>query len=144
MLCSCLKFENRRIEEFVVENNERAVLHTTLGQQKYLSTLKYVDGIVGNSSSGILEAPSFKIGTVNIGGRQMGRIRAESVIDCEPEKKSILSALKRLYSKEFQVVLKTVKNPYGEGGASQKVVETLTKVSLKDILKKSFFDLADI
>ena len=99
--------------------------------------------MVGNSSSGLLEIPSFSKGTINIGDRQKGRLKAESVIDCEPEKKSILSALKRLYSKEFQVALKTVKNPYGEGGASQKVVDTIMKVSLKNILKKSFFDLAD-
>lgn len=130
------------VKQFV-SDNPNATYFTSLGQLRYLSCIKYVDGVVGNSSSGLLEIPSFSKGTINIGDRQKGRLKAESVIDCEPEKKSILSALKRLYSKEFQVALKTVKNPYGEGGASQKVVDTIMKVSLKNILKKSFFDLAD-
>ena len=131
------------VKQFV-SDHPNARFYSSLGQLRYLSCIKHVDGVVGNSSSGLLEVPSFAKGTINIGDRQRSRLKAESVIDCDPEKESILSALQRLYSKEFQVVLKTVKNPYGEGGASQKVVETLTKVSLKDILKKSFFDLADI
>ena len=96
---------------------------------------------MGNSSSGLLEVPSFSKGTINIGDRQRGRIKAESVIDCDPEQRDISAALQKLYSKEFQLKLGAVKNPYGEGGASEKVVDTLARVPLEDILMKRFFDL---
>jgi len=131
------------VKQFV-SDYPNARLYSSLGQLRYLSCIKHVDGVVGNSSSGLLEVPSFAKGTINIGDRQRARLKAKSVIDCDPEKGSIVSALQKLYSKEFQLTLKTVKNPYGEGGASQKVVEALMTVSLKDILKKSFFDLVDI
>ena len=98
---------------------------------------------MGNSSSGLIEVPSFAKGTVNIGDRQRGRLQAKSVIDCSPERGSIIVALQKLYSDEFQSKLKTVKNPYGEGGASQKVVDTLVRVPLEDILMKRFFDLSN-
>ena len=96
--------------------------------------------MVGNSSSGLAEAPTFKIGTINIGDRQRGRIRADSVIDCDPKKEAILTAVKKLYSKEFQDQLKNVKNPYGKGGASEKIKKILKEVDLTDILKKRFYD----
>jgi GDP/UDP-N,N'-diacetylbacillosamine 2-epimerase (hydrolysing) len=131
------------IKQFVTKHpNARA--YTSLGQLRYLSCIKHSDGVVGNSSSGLIEVPSFSKGTINIGDRQRGRLKAESVIDCSPERKSIAVALKKLDSKEFQVKLKTVKNPYGEGGASQRVVDTLMRVSLENILKKHFYDLSDM
>lgn len=97
-----------------------------------------MDAMIGNSSSGLTEAPSFKIGTINIGDRQKGRIKAESVIDCEPDKKSIRQALRKFYSEEFQKRLADVKNPYDEGGASFKIKEILKSFPLANILKKSF------
>ena len=97
--------------------------------------------MIGNSSSGLSEVPSFGKGTINIGDRQRGRIKAKSVIDCAPERGAIAAAISKLYSPEFQSNLKNVRNPYGEGGASKKVVEILTKVSLDGIIKKRFFDL---
>ena len=105
--------------------------------------MQYIDFIIGNSSSGLLEAPSFKIGTINIGDRQKGRIKAESVVDCLPDKKDIEEAIKKIYSNEFQKKLKNVNNPYegGEGYASQKIVKVLKTVPLDDILKKAFFDV---
>jgi len=129
------------IKQFVADHsNARA--YTSLGQLRYLSCIKYVDGVVGNSSSGLIEVPSFAKGTINIGDRQRGRLKAESVLDCEPEQRAIVEALRKLYSKEFQGVLKQVKNPYGDGGASERVVDTLEKVTLESIVKKKFFDLA--
>ena len=130
------------INKFVA-NHSNACAHTSLGQLRYLSCIKYVDGVVGNSSSGLLEVPSFSKGTINIGDRQRGRLKAESVIDCEPEQGSITAALQKLYSKEFQLKLETVKNPYGEGGASEKVVDILARMPLEDILMKRFFDLSN-
>ncbi|RHX90882.1 UDP-N-acetylglucosamine 2-epimerase [Leptospira stimsonii] len=128
------------IEEFV-NSNSNAVSFSSLGQLRYFSTLAQVDGVVGNSSSGILEAPTFLKGTVNIGDRQKGRLRAESVIDCEPEKKSILSAISRLYSQNFQNQLESIVNPYGLGGASDRMIQILEKMDWKDLLKKRFYDM---
>ncbi|WP_141048483.1 UDP-N-acetylglucosamine 2-epimerase [Aliarcobacter cryaerophilus] len=132
---------NKMIDEYVTKNSHKSIRFTSLGQLRYLSALQYVDAVVGNSSSGLAEAPSFKIGTINIGDRQKGRIKASSLIDCEPNKGSILQAFDRLYSKEFQETLRTTINPYGDGCASTKIVETLKSVDLKNILKKSFYDL---
>ena len=131
------------IKKFVAENLY-ARAYTSLGQLKYLSCIRHVDGVVGNSSSGLIEVPSFSKGTINIGDRQRGRLKAKSVIDCSPKQRSITASLQKLYSKEFQLILKTVKNPYGDGGASEKVVDTLIRTPLKDILKKRFFDLTSI
>ena len=128
------------IERFVAQHsNARAF--TSLGQLRYLSCLSYVDGVIGNSSSGLLEAPSFKIGTINIGDRQKGRQQSKSVINSEPTEDSIKNALIKMYSSDFQRSLKDVRNPYGEGGASEKVVETLKTHSIECIIKKSFYDL---
>jgi len=132
---------NQMIDEYVAKNDYKAVGFTSLGQLRYLSALQFVDAMVGNSSSGLAEAPSFKIGTINIGDRQKGRIKASSVIDCEPNKSSIHQAFVKLYSKEFQEAVKDTINPYGDGCASKKIVEILKTVDLEHILKKSFYDL---
>ncbi len=130
----------KMIDDYVFENSHRAIAFTNLGQFRYLSALKFVDACVGNSSSGLAEAPTFRIGTINIGDRQRGRLKADNVIDCEPDKKLILSAIRKLYSKEFQNKLKDVKNPYGEGGAAKKIRKTLKEVDLSEILKKKFYN----
>ena len=130
------------IEQFVSAHvNARAF--TSLGQLRYLSCIRHVDGVVGNSSSGLTEVPSFAKGTINIGDRQRGRLRCESVIDCPPERAAITAALHRLFSPVFNEKLQTVRNPYGDGGASESVVETLTRISLDGILKKHFYDLRE-
>jgi GDP/UDP-N,N'-diacetylbacillosamine 2-epimerase (hydrolysing) len=131
----------KMIDDYVSRNCHKAIAFVSLGQLRYLSALKFVDVSVGNSSSGLAEAPTFKIGTINIGDRQRGRLKAGSVIDCEPNKESILSAIKKLYSKEFQEKLKVAKNPYGEGGAAEKIKKILKGVDLTDILKKEFYDV---
>ena len=128
------------IEEYV-SSNIKSVVFTSMGQLRYLSCLKHVDGVIGNSSSGLLEVPTFKIGTINIGDRQRGRLKAISVIDCEPNEPSISSAIKKLYSADYQNRLTTVKNPYGCGGASESIVNILNDVSLDGLLKKRFYNL---
>lgn len=130
----------QRIREFC-DQYSHAVAHTSLGQQRYLSCIEQVDGVVGNSSSGLIEVPSFRRGTVNIGDRQRGRLRAASVIDCEPDRASIAAALDRLFSAEFRRQLETVENPYGNGGASEAIVKVLEEQSFHHLLKKSFHDL---
>lgn len=127
------------VKQFVATHaNARA--YTSLGQMRYLSTVALVDGVVGNSSSGLAEVPSFCKGTVNIGDRQRGRLMAESVINCDPDRASIGAALNTLYSSQFQANLATVRNPYGEGGASDKIVAHIKTAKLDGILKKSFYD----
>lgn len=128
------------IRQFV-STHPNARVYTSLGQRRYLSCIQHVDGVVGNSSSGLAEVPSFRKGTVNVGDRQRGRLKAESVIDCPPDRTAISAALKRLYSAEFQALLPKVNNPYGEGGASEKVVDILRAYPLEGLLKKSFHDL---
>lgn len=130
----------RRVEQFV-ENHPHAHAFTSLGQLRYLSCIAHVDGVVGNSSSGLAEVPSFKKGTINIGDRQCGRLQASSVINCKPTQESINAALKQLYSTEFQASLSYAVNPYGEGGASEKVLNILKTASLDGITKKKFHDL---
>ncbi|MGY8817454.1 MAG: UDP-N-acetylglucosamine 2-epimerase, partial [Pseudomonadales bacterium] len=100
------------INQFVKQNSN-AHSFSSLGQLRYLSCVSLVDGVIGNSSSSLLEAPSFKKGSINIGDRQKGRIKADSVIDCAPNKNSISEAINQLYSLDFQSTIKDVKNPYG-------------------------------
>ncbi len=126
------------IKEYV-KKNDNSKAFTSLGQLRYLSCVKHCDGVVGNSSSGISEIPSFKKGTINIGDRQKGRLKAKSIIDCSPNYKSISNALKKLYSNSFKEKLKVVESPFGNGGASKLIVQTLKRQNLNNILKKSFY-----
>lgn len=132
---------NQMIDEYVAKNSDKSIAFASLGQLRYLSVLQFVDAMVGNSSSGLLEAPSFHIGTINVGDRQKGRIKATSVIDCKPHQESLREAFEMLYSLPFQENLKTVQNPYGDGCASQKIITVLKNTDLNDIIKKSFFDV---
>jgi len=132
---------NKMIDNFVNKNQNKAIGFTSLGQLNYLSVMRAVDAVVGNSSSGIVEAPSFKIGSINIGDRQTGRIKAESIIDCKPQKDDILNAIKTLYSDEFQQKVNKVKNPHGEGNTAPKIKEIIKNCNLSNIIKKEFFNL---
>lgn len=132
---------NLMIDEYVSKNKDKSICFTSLGQLRYLSALQHMNAVVGNSSSGLAEAPSFKIATINIGDRQKGRVKASSVVDCEPNRKSILEAFGRIYSDKFQQNLKNTINPYGNKFASKKIVEIIKKTDLTSILKKSFYDL---
>ena len=132
---------NKMIDEYVSENSQKAVAFASLGQLRYLSAIKFVDIVLGNSSSGLLEVPSFKKATINIGDRQKGRARASSVIDVRPDKEEILAAIKRAYSKEFEQTLKDTINPYDGGNPSKKMVKILKEIKLEGILKKKFYDI---
>jgi GDP/UDP-N,N'-diacetylbacillosamine 2-epimerase (hydrolysing) len=129
------------IDGFVAKQPDTRVAFTSLGQLRYLSAMQYVDAVVGNSSSGIIEAPSFRTGTVNIGDRQSGRIKSVSVIDCSPTKKTIRDAINELYSASFQRKLLESRNPYGEGGTAEKILKILEETNLTGILKKKFYDI---
>ena len=132
---------NKLIDEYVSENPRQAVAFISMGQLRYLSCMQFVDAVVGNSSSGLLEAPTFRVGTINIGDRQKGRLMAESVINCEPTKESINKAIQTLYSKEFQKNLKKVQNPYGDGNATENIMSIISNKPLPTEIKKGFHDL---
>ncbi len=131
------------INDYVRKHPDRAVSFVSLGQLRYLSLLSHVSCVAGNSSSGIIEAPSVKTGTVNIGDRQKGRIKADSVIDCPPRAADIATALKRCMSREFQSSLKGVINPYEPpaGRAAPAIREKLLSASPGKMVKKPFYDI---
>ncbi len=131
---------NRLIDDYVAIRSEKAVAFTSMGQLNYLSAIQFVDAVVGNSSSGLIEAPSFRVATINIGDRQRGRIRAESVIDCEADYDSIHRAIRKIEEPEFKKKLRHVSNPYGDGQASRRIVDIIRDFPLEGILKKPFFD----
>jgi len=128
------------VEEFIIEN-KNAKAFTSLGQLLYFSCIQNTDGVIGNSSSGIIEVPSFQKATINIGDRQLGRLQAESIINCKPMKKDIINAVEKLYSSSFQTLLGMVTNPYSGTGVSEKIIEVLGAISLDGIIKKAFYDL---
>jgi GDP/UDP-N,N'-diacetylbacillosamine 2-epimerase (hydrolysing) len=131
----------KMINDFVSTHHGNAIDFTSMGQLNYLSTLQFVDCVIGNSSSGITEAPTFKIGTINIGDRQKGRLKAESVIDCQPNRDSIKRAINTIYSHEFQAILSNVKNHYGDGNAIEKILSALKNTPLPLELKKDFYNI---
>lgn len=125
------------IDEYVAARSH-AEAYTSLGQLKYLSTISHVDAVVGNSSSGIYEAPSFKKPTVNIGDRQKGRLQAASVINCQPLKEEIYQSINRAFSLNCSKVI----NPYGDGNSSTRIVSRLKQMkNYKALLRKHFFEV---
>ena len=128
----------RRIEDFTADH-ENAVFRVSLGQKLYLSALAQVDAVVGNSSSGLYEAPSFKLPTVDIGDRQKGRLKAASVISCPAERGAIAAAIGRALALDCS----KVENPYGDGKSAQRIVEALKAIpDPAALLKKQFHELA--
>lgn len=133
--------ELMRLVEAHVASRPRAHAFTSLGQRRYFSLLAQVDAVIGNSSSGLLEAPSFGIGTLDIGDRQAGRLKAASVISCPPDREGIAEGLRRLRDPDFLAGLAVVVNPYGSGGAGAVIVKVLRSVELHGLIKKRFHDL---
>lgn len=129
------------IDEYVSKNSSKAVAFTSLGQLRYLSAMQYMDAVIGNSSSGLVEVPSFKIPTINIGDRQQGRVKAISVIDCEATEFDIGKSIQKAISPEFKEVIKFLKNPYGEKNSSNEIIEVLKNTDLSGLIKKQFYNL---
>jgi len=125
------------LDDFV-SRHPNAVTHTSLGDLAYLSLIPQVDAVVGNSSSGIYEVPSFHKPTVNIGDRQKGRLLADSVICCAPQKTEIEKAIREAFVKDCSAVI----NPYGEGNSAEKILDVLKSIpDYKALLKKHFYDM---
>ncbi|MBC6681083.1 UDP-N-acetylglucosamine 2-epimerase [Zhenpiania hominis] len=116
---------------------------SSLGVVRYLSLVKYAEFVIGNSSSGIIEAPVLKVPTVNIGDRQKGRLQSESIVNCESDTKSIVNAIKNVMDADFKIKCKMVVSPYGDGHAAEKIAEKIHEVVYSDCidLKKKFFDI---
>ncbi len=132
---------NRLIDEYAEKRPERCLTVASLGVHRYLSAMKYATIVIGNSSSGIVETPTFKVPTVNIGDRQKGRVKAESVIDCEPSVIPIVSSIRIAISPEFQEVLRVVKNPYEQAGTAARIVKKIKLFRHTELIKKSFYHL---
>ena len=128
---------NAKILRFVNVNKNSYFIHS-FGQDDYFSMLKNISGVIGNSSSGIIEVPSFKIGTINIGTRQQGRIFAKSVINCSFKANDVKKNIKKIISKKFRSNIKNLINPYYKKDTSKKIKKILIKINLKKILFKTF------
>jgi GDP/UDP-N,N'-diacetylbacillosamine 2-epimerase (hydrolysing) len=131
---------NQMIDNYVASNQDRAAAYASLGQLKYLSAMKYAMAVVGNSSSGIIEAPSFGIPAVNIGDRQKGRVRSENIIDCDNDKKSIIKALHSALLPDFRESLKNMISPFEKADTAKTIKGIIKAVHISNLLKKEFFD----
>lgn len=129
------------IVDYVKRNNTRTCAHSSLGVKRYLSVMKYCAAVVGNSSSGILETPSFHIPTLDIGSRQGGRMAAESVWHCSTDKQSIVDGLKHILSNEFRQIAAAASNPYEKDGTAENIFKIISTYPLEGIIQKHFYDL---
>lgn len=132
---------NRIMKEYVNMNSDKAVSFDSLGSLRYLSVMKFVTAVVGNSSSGILEAPSVPTATINIGDRQKGRIQAESIVNCTVKKEDIAYAFEQVKDDAFRQKTAEVENPYGDGTASNQIMKVLKSISTETFRHKIFYDL---
>lgn len=134
---------NELIDEYVMLNPEKSVAFTSMGQLRYLSAMKYCSFVIGNSSSGIIEAPMFGKPTINIGNRQRGRIKLKSIINCNPIKSEIVNAINLAMSKKFKSEILQMKNPYGNGNTSKKIIHIIKEFMTDNEidLKKNFYNL---
>lgn len=131
---------NEMIDEYTAKNNTRVRSYFSLGQKRYLSTLKIAKVVIGNSSSGIVEAPVLSVPTVNIGNRQKGRLKAESIIDCDIMKDKIVAAISQAISSDFINNLKNMPLIYDGYETSTEIVEILKELDFSILTKKKFCD----
>lgn len=129
------------ISDFVAHNSDRAVAYKSLGVKRYLSMMKYVGAVVGNSSSGLLEVPSFGIPTLNIGDRQKGRIAADSVYNCDTDMASIIQGLDTIMSLSFKKKAAAAHNPYDKDGTAQAIFDVISTCPLEELKQKHFYDI---
>lgn len=132
---------NHLIDRYVNEHPKRCQSFTSMGQRNYLTAMRSCRAVVGNSSSGIIEAPSFRVPTINIGNRQQGRLRADSVIDCEPRAEAISRALRTAFAADFQTTLSQTTNPYEKADTAKNIIRIILQTDLADIIKKEFHDV---
>ena len=129
------------INKFVSSKQHDSIKFSSMGHVNYLSVLKNVDCVLGNSSSGLIEAPSLKTPTINIGDRQEGRFKANSVIDVQPKRNLILKSIKKIYTKKFRKKLNNIYNAYEYKDSSNKAYKIIKKILIPTELKKFFYNL---
>lgn len=129
------------INAFVANNSDRAIAYKSLGMKRYLSVMKYAGAVVGNSSSGLLEVPSFGIPTLNIGDRQKGRMAADSVYNCETDKDSILKGLDVIMSPAFKKKAAETHNPYEKVNTAEEIFKVISSYPLEKLNQKHFYNL---
>lgn len=132
---------NKILDKYIIKYPEKIKAVESLGVLRYLSSMKYCAGVIGNSSSGILETPSFKVATINIGNRQKGRIQASSILNCKAEKNDILKAIEKISSNEFKQTLKETKNLYESENTSKKIAQEIEIFVNKFNKIKEFYDI---
>lgn len=132
---------NQMINDYGELNSNRCYIAPSLGYHRYLSAMKLCDAVIGNSSSGILEAPVLGVPSINIGDRQRGRIRTKSIVDCHPACESIVGAIKKIYSEKFRSCLQNLKVPWDKLGTAKEITDILSRTNLSGILKKEFYDI---
>ena len=133
---------NQKIDQYVEWNHNRAIAFVSLGMIRYLSALQYCEMVIGNSSSGITEAPSFHVPTINIGNRQSGRIRAESVIDCGNRVEEISAAIEKAKRLKSEGMLQNMENPYERSGTSENIYSEIKKYLFQhETIEKKFYDI---
>lgn len=135
---------NSMIDAYVSQHPQKAVAYTSMGQLRYLSAMQIVDAVVGNSSSGIIEAPSFKKATINIGDRQKGRIQAESTVNTNVTTGEINTAFSLLSDPVFEQKLATVTNPYGDGHSTEKIIAVLKQLDMDKLIHKTFYNIDNV
>ena len=131
----------KNLINFSKKNKKKYKVFKSMGSSLYLSAIKHSNLVLGNSSSGIIEAPSLATASVNIGERQDGRVKGKSVINCKADKKSVLRAINKGISKKFKKKIFKLKNPYEMKNTANKIFSTIKKINLKKLEKKKFFDL---
>lgn len=134
---------NKMIDSFVAEHDNCAA-YASLGIKRYVNLLRFSEGMIGNSSSGIREAPTIGVPTINIGNRQKGRLQADSILNCAPRKEEIIQAVRKSQTVEFREQARHTVNPYGDGNASERIVRTITDYLYENkiCLEKKFYDVA--
>lgn len=131
-------------QQYQRSQTDRVVLVQSLGQERYLSSIKHCKAVIGNSSSGVIEVPSFHKPTVNLGSRQQGRESGASVLHCADSTTRIKQAIRHAISPEFNKICQDAQNPYGTGDVAKKIVSKIQAVSLDKLIVKAFFDLPAI
>lgn len=132
---------NQMMESYVDKHQDKSILFASLGTLRYLSLMKQVTAVVGNSSSGIIEAPSIPTASINIGNRQKGRIQSKSIVNCQSKKEQIVKAFHLVKSDKFKKNVKAVANPYGGGTTSIQIIRIIKSLSTEMLNQKTFYDL---
>jgi GDP/UDP-N,N'-diacetylbacillosamine 2-epimerase (hydrolysing) len=132
---------NKLIDDYVFLHPQTSISFSSMGQQLYLSVMQYVNAVVGNSSSGIIEAASLKVATINIGDRQKGRIQPHNIINCSIEQNDIKKAFEKVKLSSFKKNLQELENPYGSGNTASSIITILKGIDLKKLIPKKFYDI---